>query len=70
MKLAQTDRGRLHRAAYGVYRFPEFPEDEFDPYVLATLWPAKRGGKAVRQLVEQKFRFKIVPASDLPERIS
>lgn len=33
-------------------------------------WPAKRGGKAVRQLVEQKFRFKIVPASDLPERIS
>ena len=38
-----AERGRLHRAAYGVYRFPEFPEDEFDPYVLATLWPAKRG---------------------------
>jgi TonB family protein len=32
--------------------------------------PAKRAGKAVRQLVEQKFRFKIVPASELVERIS
>jgi len=32
--------------------------------------PAKRAGKTVRQLVEQKFRFKIVPASDLAERIS
>jgi hypothetical protein len=32
--------------------------------------PAKRAGKAVRQLVEQKFRFKIVPASELAEQIS
>jgi TonB family protein len=32
--------------------------------------PAKRSGKAVRQLVEQKFRFKIVPASALIEQIS
>ena len=31
--------------------------------------PARRAGKAVRQLVEQKFRFKIVPASELTERI-
>lgn len=36
-------RGRLHRVAYGVYRFPEFPGDELDPYVLAALWPARRG---------------------------
>jgi hypothetical protein len=32
--------------------------------------PARRAGKTVRQLVEQKFRFKIVPASDLIEQIS
>jgi hypothetical protein len=32
--------------------------------------PAKRAGKTVRQLVEQKFRFKIVPASDLSDQIS
>ena len=32
--------------------------------------PAKRAGKAVRQLVEQKFRFKIVPSSELVEQIS
>ena len=32
--------------------------------------PAKRAGKAVRQLVEQKFRFKIAPASDLIDQIS
>ena len=32
--------------------------------------PAKRAGKTVRQLVEQKFRFKIVPASELAKQIS
>lgn len=32
--------------------------------------PARRAGKAVRQLVEQKFRFKIVPASELVDQIS
>ena len=32
--------------------------------------PAKRAGKVVRQLVQQRFRFKIVPSSDLPEQIS
>lgn len=32
--------------------------------------PAKRAGKAVRQLVQQKFRFKIVPPSELVEHIS
>jgi hypothetical protein len=30
--------------------------------------PAKRAGKPVRQLVEQKFRFKIVPASELAKQ--
>jgi hypothetical protein len=32
--------------------------------------PAKRAGKTVRQLVEQKFRFKIVPASQLADHLS
>ena len=32
--------------------------------------PAKRAGKTVRQLVEQKFRFKIVSASDLADQIN
>ena len=32
--------------------------------------PAKRDGKTVRQLVEQKFRFKIVPAEEFAKQIS
>jgi TonB family protein len=32
--------------------------------------PAKRGGKTVRQLVEQKFRFKIASPSDLLDHVS
>ena len=32
--------------------------------------PAKRAGKTVRQLVEQQFRFRILPASQLAEQIS
>lgn len=35
-KLVQ--RGTLHRAAFGVYRFPNFPVAEADPYMLAVLW--------------------------------
>jgi TonB family protein len=32
--------------------------------------PARRGGKSVRQLVEQRFRFKITPPPDLAKQIS
>jgi hypothetical protein len=32
--------------------------------------PAKRAGKTVRQLVEQKFNFKIVPPSKMAEQVS
>jgi TonB family protein len=32
--------------------------------------PAKRAGKTVRQLVEQKFNFKIVPQSRMAEQVS
>ena len=50
-------------------------DPRFTTSVLAALSqmrfrPAKRAGKTVRQLVEQKFRFRIVPAADLVEQIS
>jgi hypothetical protein len=32
--------------------------------------PAKRAGKTVRQLVEQKFSFKIVTPSEMAKQIS
>jgi len=47
--LVQLARGAevpvLHRVAHGVYRFAEnrIPVDQWDPYMLATLWPAGRG---------------------------
>jgi predicted transcriptional regulator of viral defense system len=31
-------RGGLERAAHGVYRFPQLPVTERDPYMLAVLW--------------------------------
>ena len=31
-------RGRLQRAASGVYRVPEVPATRYDPYMLAVLW--------------------------------
>ncbi|MDQ3208047.1 MAG: energy transducer TonB, partial [Gemmatimonadota bacterium] len=53
----------------------ESDDPRFTASVLTALGqmrfrPAKRGGKTVRQLVEQKFRFKIVPPEELTERIS
>ena len=32
--------------------------------------PAKRAGKTVRQLVEQRFRFRIVPPEQLTKELS
>jgi TonB family protein len=32
--------------------------------------PAMRAGKAVRQLVEQQFRFRIAPPSQVADRVS
>jgi predicted transcriptional regulator of viral defense system len=31
-------RGGLEHAARGVYRFPQFPTTEYDPYMLAVKW--------------------------------
>lgn len=35
-------RGQVVRVAHGVYRFPELPVTEFDPYMLAVLWTGTR----------------------------
>lgn len=49
---------------------PRFTESVRTALGQMRFRPAKRDGKTVRQLVEQKFRFKLVPASQLVERIS
>jgi protein TonB len=36
----------------------------------ARFRPAKRAGKAVRQLVQQRFRFKVAPASGVANQSS
>jgi len=49
---------------------PRFTRSVLEALGQMRFRPAKRGGKAVRQLVEQKFRFKIVPAEQLVDQIS
>ena len=33
-----VQRGTLVRAAFGVYRFPQYPVGQYDGYMLAVLW--------------------------------
>lgn len=33
-----VQRGTLARAAFGVYRFPQYPVGQYDGYMLAVLW--------------------------------
>jgi hypothetical protein len=49
---------------------PRFTESVRTALGQMRFRPAKRAGKTVRQLVEQKFRFKIVPESELAKQIS
>ncbi len=49
---------------------PRFTESVRDALGLMRFRPAKREGRTVRQLVEQKFRFKIVPASEMVDQMS
>lgn len=49
---------------------PRFTESVRTALGQSRFRPALRAGKTVRQLVEQKFRFKIVPASQMAEQIS
>lgn len=49
---------------------PRFTESVVAALGHARFRPARRAGKTVRQLVEQKFRFKIVPADRLSDQVS
>ena len=49
---------------------PRFAESVRAALGEARFRPAKRGGKTVRQQVQQQFRFRIIPASQVAEQIS
>jgi hypothetical protein len=49
---------------------PRFTASVVTALGQARFRPARRAGKVVRQLVEQKFRFKIVPASRPDQQMS
>ncbi|HKT59426.1 MAG TPA: energy transducer TonB [Gemmatimonadales bacterium] len=49
---------------------PRFTASVRDALGLMRFRPAKRGGQKVRQLVEQTFRFHIVPPSQMAKQVS
>ena len=49
---------------------PRFTESVRNALGLMRFRPAKRAGKAVRQLVEQQFRFQIMAASSVAKQVS
>jgi hypothetical protein len=49
---------------------PRFTESVRTALAQMRFRPATRAGKTVRQLVDQKFRFRIIPASQMAEQIS
>jgi TonB family protein len=63
--------GRVDRATIQVVRSDDsrFTESVLTALGLMRFRPARRAGKSVRQLVEQQFRFRILPASQVAERI-
>jgi TonB family protein len=64
--------GRVDATTIQVVRSddPRFTESVRTALGQMRFRPAKRGGKTARQLVEQKFRFRILPASQVPQQIS
>jgi TonB family protein len=60
--------GRVDTTTIRVMRsdHPRFTESVRDALAEARFRPAKRGGIAVRQLVQQRFRFKVAPPSGVP----
>jgi TonB family protein len=64
--------GRVDTTTIQVVRSddPRFTESVRTALRQMRFRPAKRTGKIVRQLVEQQFRFRIVPASQDAEQIS
>jgi TonB family protein len=49
---------------------PRFTASVRDAMGLMRFRPARRGGKKVRQLVEQSFRFHIVPPAQMAKQVS
>jgi len=49
---------------------PRFTASVRDALGLMRFRPARRGGKKVRQLVEQSFRFHIVPPTQMAKQVS
>lgn len=64
--------GRVDTSSIQVVRSDDarFTESVLTALGLMRFRPATRAGKAVRQLVEQQFRFRILPASQVAEQIS
>jgi TonB family protein len=64
--------GRVDTTTIQVVRSddPRFTESVRAALGLMRFRPAKRAGKTVRQSVEQRFRFRIIPASQVAEQIS
>jgi TonB family protein len=64
--------GRVDTTTIQVVRSDDarFTESVRTALGLMRFRPAKRAGKTVRQAVEQKFRFRIIPASQPAEQIS
>lgn len=58
-------RGTLHRAAFGVYRFPKYPYADSDRYMLAVLWT-----RAPEAALSHETALDVYAMSDLiPTRI-
>lgn len=49
---------------------PRFTASVLDALGLMRFHPARRAGRSVRQLVEQNFRFRIVPPSEVAKQVS
>jgi TonB family protein len=64
--------GRVDTTTIQVVRSddPRFTESVRTALGRMRFRPARRAGKTVRQLVEQRFRFRIMPASQVAEQIS
>jgi TonB family protein len=64
--------GRVDTTTIQVVRSDDlrFAESVRTALGLMRFRPARRAGKTVRQLVEQQFRFRILPASQVAEQIS
>jgi TonB family protein len=64
--------GRVDTTSIQVLRSDDmrFTESVLTALGLMRFRPAKRAGKVVRQLVQQNFRFRIAPASQLADQIS